>query len=211
MPAADHGIRRLCIEPVLFDTMIVRYLCMAGASPDLAEAFGGRIIWPAAVEAELQLQARRIAPLRDLIGSRPARVLRVKRGSEEEDEILDLRADMGPGKGPEKHMGEAQCLFFGGTRGHPVVTHDDKAREKARESCDGRGRPVPPWAHCIELFTLIDVVHAMVRAHACKPRKAWRYYEKAVLDEGMIMWPHCVIPGGQQQFMRLANELYAMP
>ncbi len=107
-------------------------------------------------------------------------------------------------------MGEAQCLFFGGTMGHPVVTHDERARERARESCDGSGRAVPPWDHCIELCTIIDVLHAIVRAHVCKPKQAGRYYETAVNHAGMIVWPHCLVPGGRGQFIRDANELYAL-
>jgi hypothetical protein len=122
-PSYDAWIDRLRLEPVLFDTMIVRHLCAVGGGDYLAEAFAGRLVWPEAVNAELTLQSDRICPLRNFLSSRPATVLEVD--AADEPEVEDIRIDMYTKRAARlsdtEHLGEAQCLFFAESDGYPIA------------------------------------------------------------------------------------------
>jgi len=110
-PSYDAWIDRLRLEPVLFDTMIVRHLCAVGGGDYLAEAFAGRLVWPEAVNAEPRLQSNSIHPLRNFLSSRPATVLEVD--AADEPEVEDIRIDMYTKRAARlsdtEHLGEAQC------------------------------------------------------------------------------------------------------
>ena len=211
-PSYDAWIDRLRLEPVLFDTMIVRHLCAVGSGDYLAEAFAGRLVWPEAVNAELTLQSDRIRPLRNFLSSRPATVLEVD--AADEPEVEDIRLDMYTKRAARlsdtEHLGEAQCLFFAERDGYPIATNDGRARARARASWDERtNAPRIAGKKKVDAFHIIEVLLVMIRAGTCRPGIAWSLYEKAVAG-GLYESPGFEIPGARPRFLRDASTIAAL-
>lgn len=199
----DAYLHRLRTEPVLFDTMIVRHLSVAGAGPDLAAAFEGRIVWPEAIEAELRRQSENIPELRRFLDNVPVDVLEVD--PDDEEEIEDIRRDMWA-KGElqdsdSKHLGEAQCLFYGERDGHVFATNDKKARDRARAAASPGGKPRTAGIKPVDVFHVVQVLMAMVRSGVCDPETAWEYYVEASQPPEKFALPGLEIPGSKSRFI----------
>lgn len=203
----DAYLHRLRTEDVLFDSMIIRHLSVAGAGPDLAAAFRDRIAWPEAVEAELRKQGEYVPELQRFLDNVPVDVLEVD--ADDEEEVEDIRRDMWA-KGElqdndYKHLGEAQCLLFGERDGYAFATNDKRARERARAAIGPDGKPRTAAIKPVVVFHVIDVLMAMVRSGVCDPATAWEYYVDASQPPEKFALPGFEIPGSKDRFIRAAT------
>lgn len=208
---ADAGIAPILAGPVLFDTMLIRHLCVAGGGDILAAGFGGRFHWGPAVQNELTLQSQYLPALRKFMATRPGTVLELT--PEEDREVEDIRLDMYTKKAARlsdtEHLGEAQCLFLAQRDGLPLATNDGKAREFARAAWDdANNRPRVPGTHRVELFHVCEVLYALIRLGSCKPARAWELYCKAC-EAGLYDWPGYPIPGSHDRFVGHGGALRA--
>ena len=210
--SADGWIARLLTEPIVFDTMIVRHLCNAGAGGALATAFAGRMLWPSAVDAELNLQAGYVRPLASFMASKPGRKIDID--AAEDDEVEEIRIDMYTKKvaraSDTEHLGEAQCLFLAERDGYPIATNDGRARARARANWDDtKNAPRMAGGKKVEVFHTVDVLQAMVRLGVCKPGPAWDFYDTACA-RGLTDLPGYERPGSRGRFLTDASTMRAM-
>lgn len=203
----DAWLAPLRTGNVVFDTMIVRHLCAAGAGAALEEAFRGRIIWPQAVDAELKIQSTYIPRLKAFLDLAPATVLKTT-SNDEDEEIEDIRVDMYTKRAARasdtEHLGEAQCLYFAERLALPIATNDNKAREWARNAPPRRGaQPIP-------VFHVMDVLLVITRCHACAPEEVWTYYETACRPGGLYALAGFQIPGARERVIEEATKVHRL-
>lgn len=218
-PAYDAWLTRLRDEPGLFDTMIVRGICVGGGADALGRAFEGRILMPEAVLAECNSQASGrpgrvpgIPELRRFLDTYP--ITEIELGPEDDEEVDDIRLDMGPRAEakakPKQHLGEAQCLLLAERHGHILVTNDGAARARARAGWDPATNSArSPGLKRVDPFHIIEVLYVCIRLGTIRPGAAWTVYERAVAG-GLFVSPGFAVPGSRERFLRDASEMASL-